>query len=66
MSLHYFQVWEGLNAVKTCRDILGETDPVSTTNSFESERSEGTWWFVSPMSETYIVDIVVQKISTPF
>lgn len=29
LFISLFQVWEGLGVVKTCRDILGETDPVS-------------------------------------
>ncbi|KAJ7377096.1 hypothetical protein OS493_030690 [Desmophyllum pertusum] len=30
VSLKFTKVWEGLRVVKTCRDILGETDPAKS------------------------------------
>jgi len=40
LNIFIFQVWEGLGVVKTCRDILGETDPVSNSHQIISKRNE--------------------------
>ena len=40
LNIFIIQVWEGLGVVKTCRDILGETDPVSNSHQMFSKRNE--------------------------